>query len=476
MYVKTLSIVSLPLVLSVAMPLAAFEITGSKWPGAQTEIYVDLPGLSLNGIAWNTAFSAALDAWNEATDFNFVLRQEYRDPCADDGLNGVGFGDSLCGSQFGEGTLAVTLRTFDESLLGPARLIESDVIINTDVPLAIYDGPQYLEWQQLDFGRIALHELGHVIGLDHENQQPAIMAPNIGDLDGLQPDDVAGVNTLYGGLANCAIRPLRFGRTENSLAEGDCRVNELTVGGDDDSFIDVYQFSLVDNTELAFSMRSASLDSVLLLADSNLDFFQFDEAAFERCDSSLTATLTAGTYFLLANTFDVPAKNECSNSGDYELTAEIRSDGLVALRPGSSLLGGNSDARFFAGISSDNGLSFGNRFTAQQSLDMTGQILIDPVHIGASGFLVVAAEIDGDFLFLNDRTEFVSWVPGAPFIRVRQKALGSTEQITIFTDLVAQELGIDAVTVDFYIGYGLDKNPQQLYFHASPFSLIIAGP
>src|SRR5690606_6794214 len=53
-----------------------------------------------------------------------------------------------------------------------------------------------------DIRRVAIHELGHVLGLDHPNQAGqsvvAIMNSRVSDIDTLQSDDIAGGQLMYG--------------------------------------------------------------------------------------------------------------------------------------------------------------------------------------------------------------------------------------------------------------------------------------
>jgi hypothetical protein len=464
------------LLLSVGS-VQAFEFDGKKWLGAETEFFVSLEGISGTGILWHTAFIQALNDWNEATDFHFILREEARDPCLLDSENGVDFTDDVCGSEFSQGTLAVTLTYTRAQILGPPRLIETDIVINKNTPLDIFDGRLVQfgrSFDGVDFRRVALHELGHALGLGHENSALAIMAPNVSNLDRLTDDDIASVNTLYGGLDACEFQALSYGRVSGSLTAGDCLVDELTVGGSDDSFIDVYSFELEHTTTLQFDALSTDLDSVLILADAKLQFLRFDDKQSGSCSSTLSQTLNPGSYLLLANTFVEPVQEACGNTGAYELTVAFSSAEVQSLGFNTSLKGGSSNARFSAGITADKGSSFGNRFSASDALDLDLSIDIDPLHVGQPGFLLIAAIVDGELLLLNQQGQFVAHSQNSTqFTRAASNTLSATEELTILSDFVPAEVGIDSIDAEFFFAYGLDSDPGEVYYHQTPLNLII---
>ena len=137
--------------------------------------------------------------WSQDTVFDFQIRRAtFEDPCdldlVGDYANGVAFRGTLCsGDAWGSGLLAVTTRRGSGD-----TLVETNILFNANLEWDVYDGP----WKDIgDFRRIAVHELGHAIGLDHEDRVPSIMATHIGVGDSLTrptPDDIAGANALYG--------------------------------------------------------------------------------------------------------------------------------------------------------------------------------------------------------------------------------------------------------------------------------------
>jgi uncharacterized protein (DUF2141 family) len=139
----------------------------------------------------------ALNIWNQylihmqfAVDHNSILP-----PSGTDANTSVLMSDTVYGDAFGSGVLAVTLVTPRN-----ANLIEADVLFNSGITWDSYRGPRQMAF---DFHRVALHEFGHVVGLDHPDQASpkqnvvAIMNSRISNIDTLQDDDINGAKSIY---------------------------------------------------------------------------------------------------------------------------------------------------------------------------------------------------------------------------------------------------------------------------------------
>ena len=180
-----------------ATSVNAYVLFDFRWPSATTTFNVDIPGA--DGL-WNTAFEQAMGRWNAATIFDFRIRRDTLEDLCDTGNseNGAGFVSDVCGEAFGENTLATT------KLWGRGDLLtQSDILFNDAYSWNVYDGPYRTgSWTGVvDFRRVAVHELGHALGLNHEDDVPAIMVTSISRGDTIvapQADDIAGVDALYG--------------------------------------------------------------------------------------------------------------------------------------------------------------------------------------------------------------------------------------------------------------------------------------
>ncbi|CCK79590.1 DUF4214 domain-containing protein [Desulfobacula toluolica] len=172
----------------------AYQLGNTKWPQPTTTFYVDIPGQ--NGL-WNDSFEGAMYEWNVATIFQFyIVPGTYSDPCdPDDDRNGVSFSSTLCGDDWGAATLAVcTIWTVGSTIS------ETDIVFNSNESWNVYS----TSWKYSvnDFRRVAVHELGHALGLYHEDSGPvSIMRTYAGDITIPQQDDINGVAALYGGSA-----------------------------------------------------------------------------------------------------------------------------------------------------------------------------------------------------------------------------------------------------------------------------------
>lgn len=469
------------------MPLAAaydFDERAIKWPGARTTFYTGIPGSSSSGIPWAQALTEAAQQWNDKTHFNFELIPEYRDPCTGHGsvggspdyVNGADFKTTICGSDFNDQTIAVTVYFTQPNMLGSADLVEADIIFNGNLSFNVYDGPP--RQNVFDFRRVALHELGHVMGLGHEDNAPAIMNSRIGNLFRLQDDDIEGINVLYNGINNCDNRPLLFGWNHGRLSEGDCRIQQLVSGGSDDSFVDVYTLQLDQPMTVNMqAMTGDGLDGVLLLTDAKLGILETGQGTAGNCVPSISRELQAGSYAVLMNTYSSTTSLPCgeTNTGPYRLSMSFQSEQMIELGGRESFQGGQVNASFRGGVSRDGGQSFINRVASDEVFDVLGQITVDPRHRGQPGFIVVAGITDeGEILVKHPNGDFVSYQPDVQMVPIYQRrTLSDVENIDILKQMVAQSIGINSIEVNFLIGYGVDSDPDELYFHQQPINLIV---
>jgi hypothetical protein len=464
----------------------AFNLDGRRWLDGSTVIHVGMPGVAPSGTRWATAVQEAMAEWTTLTPFHFIVSNDYLDPCkgysrntvgsgfpfgGGDGKNGIDFRTTVCGNDFGESTLAITLTLSQKGSLGFDHITESDIVVNDKYNWDIYSGTKF---GSQDFYRVMLHELGHALGLDHETSAVAIMAPSISSLRSLQADDIAGANAIYGTRKQCVTMDLALhARVNNSLAQGDCRILDLYGGGDDTSYVDTYRLTLTKTTHLRMSMSSAQLDSVIVVTDAKFKSLEIFDDSQGACDAKGDITLAPGEYFLLANTYVRP--NKCvGNVGGYTLT--LTDSNQPALGAVLNTAGATGAATLITGgASSDGGLNYRSSFTATEVFDVSARLGIDPNHVGVDGRLYVLVRLaSGEQFSKNAAGQFVPFNGQLSQLQAAKSGpLAAVEVLDIVRGLQGRSAGLAGQQVSVFVGYALATNPTAIHYGSQPISFSI---
>ncbi len=183
-----------------------YVLTGWHWTSPTTTMQLQLganSGTLIDGLtSWNAVAEDALTIWNNnisALHFN-VVRDSTAARAEGNRINNVFFSADIYGEAWGSGVLAVTLTYAARNATS-----ETDVLFNNRLSWNSYRGA--LRYSNTgvpiyDFHRVALHEFGHVLGLDHpdENGQivSALMNSRVSSIDAPTTDDLNGAHVLYG--------------------------------------------------------------------------------------------------------------------------------------------------------------------------------------------------------------------------------------------------------------------------------------
>jgi predicted Zn-dependent protease len=238
----------------------AYSLIGPSWASGDITMHLQLGApsapLSDGSTNWNLLAETAFQEWNQhltRSRFTFV-RESTAARTSGNRLNNIFFSSSVYGESWGNGVLAVTL-----SSRNSRNTNESDVLFNSRLQWDSYRGP--LRRNVMDFYRVALHEFGHVLGLDHPDEArqsvTALMNSTVSNLDSIQADDIAGVRALYQGTAAAGIAPSILAQPSSTTVQvtGSYTMNVAAAGTGPLSY------------EWSFRPAGTNTEEPLLLAD-----------------------------------------------------------------------------------------------------------------------------------------------------------------------------------------------------------------
>ncbi|CAN1852693.1 Metalloendoproteinase 2-MMP [Linum perenne] len=194
-----------------------------RWPSSRRDLtYAFLPNNQLSREV-RDVFATAFDRWSEVASLTFTETDNYF--TAD---IRVGFlsGDHGDGEPF-DGVLGTLAHAFSP----PSGRLHLDG--DEDWVVTGLSGGDAALPTAVDLESVAVHEIGHLLGLGHSSEPDAIMFPTISSRTRkveLAQDDIAGVQQLYGSNPNFNGTGLPPMQERDSNAAGDVAVSRWGLG------------------------------------------------------------------------------------------------------------------------------------------------------------------------------------------------------------------------------------------------------
>ena len=290
----------------------AYVLLINSWASSDIEFYT---GFNTNedgtsAADYQSALNNTITSWNNNSNFQYSINSAYKDPCdtSNSDINSVRFKDDYCGVSFGATTLATAGSSHYTGTTNSARAY---IVFNSLKSWGIHDNSSD---SPIDFKRVALHEVGHTLGLGHSGTTASIMYYSYqNNVTTLQTDDINGIRAIYGldnsaddyGDDTSAATAISFNTniSGNIRVDGDNDYFSISVpaGGGD---LDIYSTS--------------SIDTYGYLLDSSANIIaEHDDLTATDKNFKITRTLSAGTYYIRVKGYYF------ATTGDYTLRADF---------------------------------------------------------------------------------------------------------------------------------------------------------
>ena len=148
---------------------------------------------------------------------------------------------------------------------------------------------------------------------------------------------------------------------------------------------------------------------------------------------------------------------------------------LPELASPSTATGAATSARFYGGVTADDGLSYGASFGGDQSLDILTEIQVQPEHINTVGNLYLLAVLGADTLMRVESGDFVPWDGTLGSLQATSpgKTLQAIEPLTVAENTPLGPAGLAGASLQIFLAYDTTAAPGQLYYSGAPLSFGI---
>ncbi len=324
--------------LAVAAVLAVLATDVHSWFGLGirwADSAIPVPMTLSVGSGWNAVAGDALTVWNDAgSNFRFqsTTSAGERPSCrvSDiDNRNVTVWGTDFCGRAWGEGVLAIAHTWYRTTT---RETVDSDVHFNSNFSWSSYRGN--LRRDAVDFGRVAIHEFGHVLGLDHPDDHgqsvSAIMNSRVSNIDTIQADDIAGVRGIYGddgsggggGGGGCTLEDL--GTATGTVTVTGALGHDCVSPNYSGELARYYSFTLGTAGSVEIDLVSSEFDAWLTLregADVSGRALVYDNDGGQGTNARIETALSAGTYTIEATSL------AAGETGAFTLTLTVGGGG-----------------------------------------------------------------------------------------------------------------------------------------------------
>jgi Ca2+-binding RTX toxin-like protein len=185
--------------------LSEYDLSGNKWGsvgmgtsgGQVTWSFATTTGASfafdyaISDPVLQQAIQAAFDTWEQIANIDFVLVSDSASVDIRLGWDAIDGASNTVAQAATSYSMSTHIYSFAEIRFDTAENWTTD---------ANYTGYSYI-----NFYAVALHEIGHALGLDHSDDPNSIMYSYTGSVTELSAADIAGVQAIYGAATGTAI-------------------------------------------------------------------------------------------------------------------------------------------------------------------------------------------------------------------------------------------------------------------------------